>query len=138
MEPTEPTADYPEELDEEYEEVCPSNSPVDRARLEEAREALIALLDAERLKTCIRLIAVIKAGQEAEKEAKRKAEQDGQTKAESPAPETPKSQAGKRKAKGCPSKHGTRNQSKMLRGNHNLPAILEEGSLNRTEGSSPA
>lgn len=136
--PMEPTADYPEELDEEYEEVCPSSSSVDRARLEEAREALIALLDAESLKTCIRLLAVIKAGQEAEREAKLKAEQDGQAKAESPALETPKSQAGKRKAKGCPSKHGPRNQSKMPRGNRNLPTILEEGSFNRTEGSSPA
>lgn len=128
-------ADYPEELEEEYEEVCPSNSSVDRARLEEAREALIALLDAESLRICLRLLAVIKAGQEAEKEAERKAEQDGRAKVESPAPET---QAGKRKANGCPSKHGTRNQSKMLRENRNLPTILEEDSLNGTEGSSSA
>lgn len=108
--------DYPDESSEEY---TSGASPAYRTSLERAREDLIALLDTESLKVCFKLLAVLKAGREAE----RNTEKDGA------GSETLNSQAGKCRGKGHVTKRGAKNQNsrrKNFRGNRNLPTITEE------------
>lgn len=108
--------DYPADSSEEY---TYGVSPAYRNSLEKAREDLIALLDAESLKVCFKLLAVLEAGREAEQNAEKYG-----TGSEAPSP-----QVGKCRRKGHAAKRGTRNQNsgrKNFRGDRNLPTITED------------
>lgn len=108
--------DYPDDSSEEY---TSDASHAYRTSLERAREDLIALLDAESLKVCFKLLAVLEAGREAEQNAEKDATES----------EALNSQVGKCRGKGHATKRGTRNQNpgrKNFRGNRNLPTITED------------
>lgn len=137
--PTTPTDDYSEDSeDSEGEGDYEPRPGVSRERLEEAREALIALLDAESLRICQRLLAVVEAGKEAER---MEAEQNARAGITSREPAPPKEKPGKRKANGCPAERGPRDQNlgcKTLCEDRNMPTILEEDPIYFPNGSGSA
>lgn len=121
--PRKPTDDSPRGPGGE----CASPPPVSRERIEWAREALIALLDAESLKVCMKLVSVIKAGQEEERREK----QSRRSKAGRRVLETlaAQAQAKEPEGNGRAPRRETKNRNPKRGtpcGNQDLPTIQEE------------